>query len=89
MNSFLIISLLIINFFSFFLFKFDKRNAKLKKRRVSEFTLCFITLIGGSIGSIASMQIYNHKTKKLSFIIKILLIVLIQCSALILIIQRI
>lgn len=78
MTTLLLLILLLLNLFSFFIFKKDKMNARNGKRRISEFFLCFITLIGGTIGSILSMQIYRHKTKKFSFISKILVIVLIQ-----------
>ena len=78
MRTLLFLILLLLNLFSFFIFKKDKMNARNGKRRISEFFLCFITLIGGTIGSILSMQIYRHKTKKFSFISKILVIVLIQ-----------
>ncbi|MEG0931412.1 DUF1294 domain-containing protein [Algoriella sp.] len=78
MTTLLFLILLLLNLFSFFIFKKDKMNARNGKRRISEFFLCFITLIGGTIGSILSMQIYRHKTKKFSFISKILVIVLIQ-----------
>ncbi|MFV0138371.1 DUF1294 domain-containing protein [Empedobacter falsenii] len=89
MTTFLIIALLTINAVAFLLFKIDKRNAILGKRRVSELTLCLITLIGGTIGSLMSMQIYRHKTRKKSFIFKIILIAVLQCSALIFLIDRI
>ena len=78
MTTLLLLILLLLNLFSFFIFKKDKMNARNGKRRISEFFLCFITLIGGTIGSILSMQIYRHKTRKFSFISKILVIVLIQ-----------
>ena len=78
MTTLLFLILLLLNLFSFFIFKKDKMNARNGKRRISEFFLCFITLIGGTLGSILSMQIYHHKTKKLSFISKILAIVVIQ-----------
>mgnify|MGYP003693035837 FL=1 len=78
MTTLLFLILLLLNLFSFFIFKKDKMNARNGKRRISEFFLCFITLIGGTIGSILSMQIYRHKTRKFSFISKILVIVLIQ-----------
>ncbi|WP_413533665.1 DUF1294 domain-containing protein [Empedobacter brevis] len=85
----LFFTLLFINFLSFFLFKIDKRNSILKKRRISEFTLCFVTLIGGTVGSLMSMQIYRHKTKKTSFILKILFIVALQCCTLFILADKI
>lgn len=89
MNTFFIIALLTINALAFLLFKIDKKNSILGKRRISEFVLCFITLIGGTIGSLMSMQIYRHKTRKKSFIFKIIMIVVIQCSVLVYLIERV
>ncbi|MGV0924165.1 MULTISPECIES: DUF1294 domain-containing protein [Empedobacter] len=89
MNTSLFFTLLFINIFSFILFKIDKKNSILGKRRISEFALCFVTLIGGTVGSLMSMQIYRHKTKKTSFIFKILIIVALQCSALFILADRI
>lgn len=89
MDTPLIFTLLLINTLAFILFKIDKRNSILGKRRISELTLCFVTLIGGTVGSLMSMQIYRHKTKKKSFIFKIIMIVAIQCGLLIFLIDRV
>lgn len=89
MDTPLIFTLLLINTLAFVLFKIDKRNSILGKRRISELTLCFVTLIGGTVGSLMSMQIYRHKTKKKSFIFKIIMIVAIQCGLLIFLIDRV
>nr|WP_312133277.1 DUF1294 domain-containing protein [Empedobacter sp.] len=48
-----------------------------------------MTLIGGTIGSLMSMQIYRHKIRKKSFIFKIVMIIAIQCSILIFLVDRI
>lgn len=37
-----------------------------------------MTVFGGTIGSILGMLIFNHKTSKNSFVMKIVLIILIQ-----------
>ncbi|MGV0979931.1 DUF1294 domain-containing protein [Empedobacter falsenii] len=74
----LLLTFILINLIAFFLFKIDKKKAVKGQNRISEFTLCSVTLVGGTIGSILAMQIYRHKTKKTSFILKILIIVMIQ-----------
>ncbi|MGV0921940.1 DUF1294 domain-containing protein [Empedobacter falsenii] len=74
----LLLTFILINLIAFFLFKIDKNKAIKGQNRISEFTLCSVTLVGGTIGSILAMQIYRHKTKKTSFILKILIIVMIQ-----------
>ena len=61
--------LLIINITSFLLMGIDKFQAIRKKYRISETALLFISLIGGSIGTILGMIIFKHKIKKIKFII--------------------
>lgn len=41
----------------------DKLCAKRGARRISEKTLFTLAIVGGSIGSIAGMQAFRHKTK--------------------------
>ena len=65
----LTIYLIVINSFSFIIYAIDKFLAIHKKERISEFSLLFISVIGGVIGSILSMIIFNHKTRKLKFYI--------------------
>jgi len=70
-----------INIFGFLVYGYDKlqaiRTAK-NISRVSEQALLIISLIGGTIGSILSMLLFRHKIKKLSFMIKFIVVVLIQ-----------
>lgn len=55
--------LLCINLVAFALMGIDKRRAIRKAWRISERTLFFSALLGGSVGAIAGMQIFRHKTK--------------------------
>ncbi|WP_282629396.1 DUF1294 domain-containing protein [Empedobacter sedimenti] len=70
---------ILINIFSFFLMKIDKKKSIKKQSRISEFTLYLVSLLGGSIGTLLGMQIFRHKTKKNSFIFVIVIIIFIQC----------
>jgi len=73
--------IIIISTFSFLLYAYDKLQALKQSKnisRVSEMKLLGSSLIGGTIGSILSMLIFRHKIKKISFIIKLLLIIIIQ-----------
>ena len=45
----------------------DKRKAKKKLWRIPEATLLTIAALGGSIGSLAGMYTFRHKTKHLKF----------------------
>jgi len=46
----------------------DKRRAKTKKRRIPEKTLFVTAALGGSIGAIAGMWLFRHKTKHTVFV---------------------
>lgn len=67
MKDFLPIWILFINLFCFFLFYIDKKKAIKGKYRISEFALLFCSFLGGSLGSLLSMRLFHHKTKKLKF----------------------
>lgn len=64
-----IIYLIIINLIAFLSMYIDKRRAKYGKWRISESALFILVLLGGSIGGIAGMYTFRHKTKKLKFVI--------------------
>ena len=62
--------LLIINLVALFLMWDDKRRAKkTNARRIPEKTLFLSAILGGSIGAIAGMQLFRHKTKHWYFVI--------------------
>ena len=76
-TNIIIIYLVVINIISFFTYAFDKYKAIKGKRRISEKTLCILTLLAIPIGSIISMYIFHHKTKKIKFhIVNILSIII-------------
>lgn len=78
MNLYLGIYLLIINLFTFVVFGVDKQKAMKKKYRVPEKTLFLLTAIGGSVGALAGMFGFRHKTRKWYFRIGIPVILGIQ-----------
>ena len=65
----LLLYLLIINAFAFALMLIDKRRAQKNLWRVPEKTLFASAILGGSIGALAGMYTFRHKTKHLSFVI--------------------
>ncbi|MDQ6469947.1 DUF1294 domain-containing protein [Flavobacterium sp. LHD-80] len=69
---------LFINIIVFILAGYDKYQARKNKRRIPENTLFFLQLIGGTPGLLTAMFFFRHKTSKTSFIIKFLIIFLIQ-----------
>lgn len=70
--------LIIINAAAFVLMLADKLKAKRKKWRIPETTLMGVAAIGGSIGAIAGMYAFRHKTKHPKFTIGMPLILAIQ-----------
>ncbi len=58
-----------INVISFIMYGIDKYKAKKKKRRVSERTLFILSFLGGVVGSILGMFVFNHKLRKKYFYI--------------------
>ncbi len=72
------IYLVMINVLSFFIMGLDKVKAKKQRYRISENTLLFVALIGGSLGSYLAMYGFHHKTKHIKFYMGIPLILFIQ-----------
>ena len=57
----------------------DKWKAKKNRWRVRESTLLIIAALGGSIGSLAGMYLFRHKTQHLKFTLGVPLILAAQC----------
>lgn len=74
----IIIYLLIINIIAFLAMFIDKKKAEKDRWRIKESTLLTLALIGGSIGAIAGMYTFHHKTKKPRFFIGIPVIIVFQ-----------
>ena len=81
--AFLFDYLLIVNAAAFLLMLADKYRAKKNLWRIPEKTLFASALLGGSLGAIAGMYTARHKTKHLSVIIGIPMILAAQLMALI------
>ena len=79
--QYLLLYLLIINAVGFFLMLADKRKAKRGAWRIPEATLMWVAALGGSIGSLAGMYTFRHKTKHAKFTIGIPVILTIQIIA--------
>lgn len=72
------IYLVMINVLSFFIMGLDKVKAKKQRYRISENSLLFVALIGGSLGSYLGIYYFHHKTKHIKFYMGIPLILFIQ-----------
>ena len=82
----LLVCLLIVNALGFILMLIDKIKAKKNLWRIPEATLFLVAAIGGSIGSILGMYTFRHKTKHVSFLLGMPLILAVQIVIVILII---
>jgi len=72
--------IILVNLIGFFLMGIDKRKAIKHAFRVPEATLFTIALIGGSIGSIAGMYVFRHKTRHWYFVYGMPIILLLQIA---------
>ena len=74
----LTIYLILVNAVAFLLMLIDKKKAKKKKWRIPEATLIGSAAIGGSIGALAGMYTFRHKTKHTKFTIGVPVILVLQ-----------
>ena len=82
MNYFLVY-LLLINAAAFLLMLADKIKAKKNLWRIPESTLMLSAILGGSIGALAGMYTFRHKTLHSKFTIGIPAILIVQVVALV------
>ena len=81
MKRYLLIWLAAANLLGFVLMGADKRRAKMHLRRIPERTLFLSAILGGSVGTIAGMWTFRHKTKHWYFVFGMPLILLAQVAA--------
>ena len=74
----IIIYLVSVNCISFVVMGVDKHKARKRAWRIPESTLFVLALIGGSVGSIAGMHLFRHKTRHWYFLYGMPAILLIQ-----------
>ncbi len=75
--------LFIINTITFVVYGWDKFCAKRGLWRIPEKILLLLALLGGSIGGMAAMALFRHKTRHLKFIYGIPMIFVLQIAALV------
>ena len=83
----LTIYLILVNAVAFLLMLIDKQKAKKKKWRIPEATLIGSAAIGGSIGALAGMYTFRHKTKHLKFTLGVPAILFLQIAAVLLVLR--
>lgn len=72
---------IIINITGFALMGIDKSKARRKAWRIPEARLFLAALLGGSVGSIAGMYVFRHKTKHWYFVWGMPAILILQIAA--------
>jgi len=84
----IIIYIISINLITFLTMLIDKKKAKRGSWRIKESTLLTMGLIGGSIGGIAGMYTFRHKTQKPKFVVLFPTILILQIIIAIYIIKK-
>lgn len=69
LSQILLAYLVLINAGGFLLMLIDKQKARRGVWRIPEATLMGVAVLGGSIGAIAGMRLFRHKTKHPKFYI--------------------
>lgn len=74
----ILIYLLVMNIAGLAVMAIDKQKAKRHAWRIPEKTLFLVSLIGGSVGTLAGMYIFHHKTKHWYFVVGMPLILVLH-----------
>lgn len=83
-SKIVLIYLILINFLGFALMGSDKYKAQKHLWRIPEKTLFLASVLGGSIGTLAGMYLFHHKTRHWYFVIGMPAILILQAVLVIL-----
>ena len=73
--------LCVINVAALVMYGVDKWKAVHERWRISEAALILVAVIGGSVGALAGMYIFHHKTRKKKFAVGVPVILALQLGA--------
>lgn len=76
----ILIYVIILNLAGFCLMGLDKYKARKHLWRIPEKTLFLASLLGGSVGTLAGMYFFHHKTKHWYFVVGMPAILLVQAG---------
>lgn len=76
-----LVYLVMINAAAFAAMGADKSKARRRAWRIPEKTLFLLSLLGGSVGSLAGMYTFRHKTRHLKFVLGMPLILILHLAA--------
>lgn len=71
--------LIIVNIVAWIMYALDKWKARSGARRIRERSLLIIALAGGSVGALAAMLMFRHKTRKPKFYLSIPVMIVVHC----------
>ena len=80
LQKILIVYLIVMNVVGLFIMGIDKYKAKKHTRRTPEKTLFLVSILGGSVGTLAGMYLFRHKTKHWYFVVGMPLILILQLA---------
>lgn len=83
LTEIIFIYLVFMNVLGFSLMASDKRKARKKLWRIPEKTLFLVSFLGGSIGTLAGMYVFHHKTRHWYFVVGMPAILIAQTAAVI------
>ena len=69
-----------ISLVAFLTYGYDKALSKTNRTRVPELVLLALVFAGGTLGAVAGMAIFRHKTSKGSFQLKLVIVVAVQVA---------
>jgi len=70
--------LIAITLITFFVYGYDKIISRFNIVRVPEQVLVILTFAGGTVGALVGMWLFRHKTRKMSFHLKLMLVMALQ-----------
>lgn len=71
--------LIAINVITWIIYGLDKWKARKGKQRIPERTLLLLTAAGGSVGAIAGILMFRHKTRKAKFVVAVPVMLVVHC----------
>ena len=69
-----------VNLLTLAVYGLDKHRARVHRERIPEAALLGLAALGGSIGALAGMYLFRHKTRKRKFTIGVPLILLTEVA---------
>ena len=85
--KYIVTYIVIVNMAAFCLFGIDKSAAIKQKQRIPNRVLLLSAVIGGSLGALAGMYTFRHKTKKWYYTVTVPVLLMIQIAAAVLLLR--